>query len=118
MSCTGKEEWEQPKAKRRPPPAMQSTIRSAARSMLVVSSSSMRFSSAMVALRYCLVRAVMVVPFALAAGQWADQLFGGVAAAQAGVGLDGSPGRGWICLLYTHLRAHETDSYLVCRLLL
>src|SRR5680860_1238611 len=26
--------------------------------------------------------------------------------------------KGWAALSYTHLRAHETDSYLVCRLLL
>src|SRR5665647_3830646 len=26
--------------------------------------------------------------------------------------------KGWIPVSYTHLRAHETDSYLVCRLLL
>ena len=27
-------------------------------------------------------------------------------------------GRGAVAVSYTHLRAHETDSYLVCRLLL
>src|SRR5680860_1702427 len=27
-------------------------------------------------------------------------------------------GRGYVPVSYTHLRAHETDSYLVCRLLL
>src|SRR5665647_3655408 len=32
--------------------------------------------------------------------------------------VDGDVSRGIVTVSYTHLRAHETDSYLVCRLLL
>src|SRR5680860_1866189 len=34
------------------------------------------------------------------------------------IGLGVTVAGGWTAVSYTHLRAHETDSYLVCRLLL
>src|SRR5664279_1098460 len=42
--------------------------------------------------------------------------FGAIAGALIGLGAEGADGAEAVS--YTHLRAHETDSYLVCRLLL